>query len=494
MLVAAEVVLPSSHDGERTTAVSVSGARLARSRYRPTVADAQRTIGPWTVFEELGHGGNATVYRAIRTGADEPPVALKVLNRRKIESEPYRRFVQEINFLREHGDDPGVLPFLEFNLPDAPSNSDPAWLAMPIATPIGESLKESSVEEIVAAIRTIAQTLARLAAAGIGHRDVKPGNLYELNRQYLVGDFGLVAVPTGEALTVAGRQLGPAHFVSHEMVLHADTASPYPADVFALMKTLWVLMTGQNFPPDGHQVAGTRQLCLADLRPHRGAAALDQLIDRATVVHPELRPTMEQVVRDLDAWEMLESHDPSEIDVSSLRARLHAALPDEIAAHDTEQRYRDLFPRIVDRLLDLSQPLEDAIGDLQLPVTNLRSGGDALTANKLVLLGHNVPRLNRMQLASVTSPYDFPGAMTLRMARVLELYADGELFLLLRITVAAEGVQTPGIFHWTLPLESAKAPIGSIEFDRVLEAGVAELAVQLERALEVFVAAIAPEL
>src|SRR5690242_19213314 len=72
--------------------------------------DPQRqTVGPWTLHERLGHGGNASVWKATRPGAGTA-VALKLINTTKIEREPYQRFVREIEFLRGHQDVPGLLP------------------------------------------------------------------------------------------------------------------------------------------------------------------------------------------------------------------------------------------------------------------------------------------------------------------------------------------------------------------------------------------------
>jgi hypothetical protein len=48
----------------------------------------------------------------------------------------------------------------------------------------------------------VADTLARLVEElGLGYRDIKPRNLYELDGRWLVGDFGLVDVPNAEELT-----------------------------------------------------------------------------------------------------------------------------------------------------------------------------------------------------------------------------------------------------------------------------------------------------
>ena len=49
------------------------------------------TVGPWTLRELLGRGGNGSVWKATRSDA-ETAVALKVLNVRKVESESYQRW------------------------------------------------------------------------------------------------------------------------------------------------------------------------------------------------------------------------------------------------------------------------------------------------------------------------------------------------------------------------------------------------------------------
>jgi serine/threonine protein kinase len=234
------------------------------------------------------------------------PVALKLLNTKKVETEPYQRFVREIRFLREHQALPGVLPLLDAHLPEQPDRANPPWLAMPVAVPISQALDVKPLSDVVAAVAAIADTLAQLHRDfGIAHRDIKPGNLYELNGSWLIGDFGLVAVPDTEALTAEGRQLGPAHYTAYEMILDPTTANPHPADVYSLGKTLWVLATGQAWPPEGHQPAHTRGFEIGDFRPHPRAAALDQEVDLMTRLHPEERPSKEQVARDLTMWQEL---------------------------------------------------------------------------------------------------------------------------------------------------------------------------------------------
>src|SRR5260370_19871666 len=151
----------------------------------------KRRVGQWTRDERLGRGGNASVWSATRS-FDEPPAAVKIINANRIEGEPYQRFVREIGFLREHQSVAGLLPLLDAHLPDKPNKDDQPWLAMPIATPIGKALAGRPLTDVVAAVATIADTLRRLQHDfNIAHRDIKPGNLYELDGSWLIGDFGL---------------------------------------------------------------------------------------------------------------------------------------------------------------------------------------------------------------------------------------------------------------------------------------------------------------
>ena len=439
-------------------------------------------IGPWTLRGKLGAGGNATVWRGSRDGGEG--VALKVINTTKTQREPYRRFIQEIEFLRGLGDFPGVLPLLDAHLPQRPSSAERAWLAMPIATPITHALAEAPIETIVAALAEIAVTLARLAERGVGHRDIKPGNLYELNGRWLIGDFGLVAAPDLEELTRSGKPLGPAHYTAYEMILDPVNADPLPADVYSFAKTLFVLTTGLAYPPEGHQPASTRRFSIADLRPHPHAAVLDRLVDRATRLQADQRPTMRQIAADLTAWRELGK--TSTIDVSALAAQLRAKMQREIAAEDLLQQRRELALAAVRRLQELCRPLNDALRTAH-PRPQLDIIGDQWARNVL-----HTPRswggpeiVFAYDRVSKIGSGDEPRRFELSFGRGLELTADGTL--LFRAFVLVGLNHTLGsAYSWTS--ETLRAPVGSVESERMLEEGITVLAEKVREGLAVFVA------
>ncbi|MDQ3879349.1 MAG: protein kinase [Actinomycetota bacterium] len=452
------------------------------------MADPEQRVGPWRLLRRLGSGGNASVWEATRTDAPgEPSLALKIINTKKVEREPYQRFVREITFLREHQDVPGILSLLEAHLPASPSRADQPWLAMPIATPIAQALAEKPLGDVVAAVAEIADTLARLESEfGIAHRDIKPGNLYELDGSILIGDFGLVALPDSESLNVEGRPLGPAHYTAYEMILDPGSADPHKADVYSLGKTLWVLATGLAFPPEGHQPVGTRGFQIGDFRPHPRADVLDHEIDIMTRLHPEERPTKAQVARDLRAWADLANEAGDVFDVSAARSRLRAKLEKEITASDIRDQQKEFAYAAVRRLQDLTAPLNDALKQLH-PRTRIDLADDKLTANTLrshagLGWGHEI--LFRWHRCSLVAPFDRTVSVSLRMGRSLELRDDGVLLLHLMVDVGLEGVMST-FFHWQSDEHSA--PAGSIEAEKMLELGVAELSDALRQGIDVFV-------
>jgi serine/threonine protein kinase len=378
-----------------------------------------------------------------------------------------------------------VLPLLDAYLPDKPSKDDRPWLAMPVATPIAEALDGAELETVVDALAQIAETLARLAAEHkVGHRDIKPGNLYELDGQWLVGDFGLIAVPDVEELTRTGRPLGPAHFTAYEMILNAATSDPLPADVYSLGKTLWVLATGQTFPPQGHQPVGTRQFSIADFRTHPHAEALDRLVERTTRIHPGERPSMEDIAQDLRAWSRLAA-EPVAIDLGDRRKRLRAALAQELAETDLLARQKELALAAVRDLNKLFAPLNGVLKDGH-PHADIDLHGDRFTQSMLSTTARSrsdqivftFQRLSQIK----SGPDEFPYA--LRVGRSLELTRDGHLIF--RSCIVVGETKTMGAdFHWRS--ETYLAPVGSVQADAMLQDAVAETQSKLTEGIDAFI-------
>lgn len=441
-----------------------------------------RTIGPWTVHERLGKGGNAKVWRATDAGGRE--VALKVIDAIHEQREQYQRFVREIGFLVGLEDTRGVLPLIDSHLPEAPTDEDRPWLAMPVATPIADALRDQPLETVVEAMATVAETLARLHALGIEHRDIKPGNLYGLDGQWLVGDFGLVAVPDVESLTESGRPLGPAHFTPYEMIANPGTADPKPADVYSHAKTLWVLATDQRFPPEGHQPSSMRGFGVNDFRPHSNAYLLDALVDRATRIHPTERPSMSGVAEDLRRWLSL-PEETRVIDIGDIRTRFRSKMVTRLAEEDVASQREELARAAVRRLADLVAPLNQALRDLH-PRASIDAGPDEFTRNLVRTMDETFGSPDivfRYQRLSSIEVGDRGGEFKLRFARAVELEATGELVIHMAITVGRDFMG--GLTVQWMP-DAWTAPVGSVEAEEEMRSAVSEAAAKLREAAEAF--------
>jgi len=439
-------------------------------------------IPGWQLEEELGVGGNGTVWRACREDGSGP-FALKVIKSSNIATEPYRRFVQEIEVLRRLGDFAGVLPLIDAHLPEQASKADRPWLAMPVATPMAASLNEQSLETAVMAMQAVADTLARLQADhDIGHRDIKPGNLYELNGRWLVGDFGLAHAPDLSDLTQSGRPLGPRHFAAYEMLVNPAGADPHPADVYSLGKTLWVLATGGRYPPEGPQSTRVRGFRIADFRSDPRSLALDRLLERMTRMHPPDRPSKREVADELERWLALPL--PSNVEFEAeLMTRLRAGLADELAQRDENERLlegaRGFIRRFQERFRPINEFLLSIRSDAEIDVETDEAAWNLLEIHEYGRRSlHRHVRMSRIFSGDINV---FP--LEMKVARSIELLDDGRIHINSFVIVALAGVFRPG-HHWQSDGHSAL--VESIETDQMLDTSITELGEQVRIGLEQF--------
>ena len=201
-----------------------------------------------------------------------------------------------------------------------------------------------------------------------------------------------------------------------------------------------------------------------------------------TRLHPEDRPSKEQVARDLTAWQQLASKPPV-LDVAEARSGLRAKLASAIAEQDTKAQRKELALAAVRRLQDLTAPLNHALKDLW-PGANIDSSTDQMTTNLLRSRSGRRTVQFRWHRCTIVAPLEGPRAMTLRMSRSLELVDDGSLLLHLMVHVGPEGVMGTD-YNWHRPV--ASAPVSTVEAERMLEDGVLALTDALKDGIAVLV-------
>ncbi len=337
--------------------------------------DPKPAIDGYALRRQIGSGGNADVWEAVDPHGGL--VALKVLRALKPSRESYQRFQREV---REHAQltldrFPGVLPLLDHRLPDDPGTENRAWLAMPIAVELTKALGDRPpLEEVVAALAAIADTLTRLHARGLAHRDVKPANCYRYQDQWMISDFGLIQTAEAEtSLTVGAKALGPRNFIAPEMLLRPDQAEGGPADVYSLGKALFALAAGLPIPPIGEH---RPELPLKQLGgwgvAHPRAFYLDRLIDQMTREIPGDRPLMTTVAETLRVWALAPtSRDVTELAVGDVANAIGHFLERDSQARANKQARQQLANRVAGDLGRRLPEIIERLNESKIPHSGL---------------------------------------------------------------------------------------------------------------------------
>lgn len=248
------------------------------------------TISGFFLLAQIGNGGNSDVWRV--RDSDKKIYAMKILRRAKGKS--LIRFDDEIHILEKiklkRNIKINVLPVIK-KYSDLSADKY-AWYTMPIANPLKKHINsyQPKIYELLFGLITLADTLVELHKDNIYHRDIKPDNIFLLDRKWHLGDFGIASFDGKESITKEGCKLGSQHYYAPEMLSNADKSSGELADVYSFAKTMWVLLSGQTYPPAGELRIDTPQLLLSSYCDFKGIDRIDQLISKCTATDPLKRP------------------------------------------------------------------------------------------------------------------------------------------------------------------------------------------------------------
>jgi serine/threonine protein kinase len=206
-----------------------------------------KELGKYRIFQDVGHGGMATVYRAYDTENDQV-VALKVLSPYIAQEPKFKaRFAQEIKLLLElrHSHIVPVLDYGEIN--------EFAYIVMPFMTAgtLFQRLWEGPLPIDAAAdlLFQISGALDYAHANGVVHRDIKPSNiLIDDDGKALLTDFGFARVDDNSLSITGSGIVGTPMYMSPEQC-RGDEASRR-SDQYAFGVVLYQMLTGR-LPYDG---------------------------------------------------------------------------------------------------------------------------------------------------------------------------------------------------------------------------------------------------
>ena len=212
-----------------------------------------QTVGHFRIIEKAGEGGMGVVYRAHDTRLGRT-VAIKVIRAEALgDPERKRRFVQEARTASALNH-PNIVTIYEIA-----ADGDVDFIAMEFVD--GQPLDRLAartpltIDQILDYGIQIAGALGAAHAAGVVHRDIKPGNIIVTpTGQVKVLDFGLAklaewrAVDEATATVYAAARTADGIVVGTMAYMSPEQAEAKPidarSDVFSLGAVLYELLTG----------------------------------------------------------------------------------------------------------------------------------------------------------------------------------------------------------------------------------------------------------
>jgi len=256
--VSSRAVAPTVPGYRPTTDDQVSLDDL-RSRIAPPAKMPER-IGAYRITGVLGEGGMGVVYQAVQLSLDRT-VALKVVRADLARKETFvGRFLREAK-VAARIDHPNVVTI--YDTGEADGHLYMALQFVP-GGDLGTRIKRDGKLGEDDALRIIAgcvKGLIAIHAAGLVHRDIKPGNIFlTADGTPKIGDLGLARnIIDDEKLTFIGDLVGTPSYMAPEQAKGAPDID-HRADIYSLGTSLYHLLTGR--PPFqgsspfliGHQV------------------------------------------------------------------------------------------------------------------------------------------------------------------------------------------------------------------------------------------------
>ena len=245
-------------------------------------------LGPYRLLDVLGEGGMGVVHLAAR--GDGNPVALKVLRPHLLGGVDARdRLAREVAAMRRvrgrhvaevlDADVAGPTPYIVTRYVPGPPLDSVVRDHGPLR---GDALRRL--------VTGLLEALDTVHAAGVVHRDIKPGNVMLHNGEPVLIDFGLARALDDARLTATGLVVGTPGYLAPETVMGLD---PTPAtDVHGVAATIAFAATGQSPYGKGPDVVVLDRIRRGEISIDGVTETLRALLAAGLAVEPSERPSI----------------------------------------------------------------------------------------------------------------------------------------------------------------------------------------------------------
>lgn len=246
--------------------------------------------GRYRLQEQVGRGGNGMVWRAL----DEELGRVVAVKRALPGDDARAALLRREARILARTNHPNVV-----TLYDLVADGGEWWLAMEYVPARSLAAYGRLPPEQAAAVGAqIARALRAVHAAGVLHRDVKPGNvLLTEEGNVKLGDFGVSRSPdSGGTLTGGGVVIGTPAFVAPEVARGQGCTAA--SDVFSLGATLYTAIEGESpYGPSHRPVVLLYRASKGQIGVPSRAGRLAPVL--AALMHPDpaARPTAAQAER-----------------------------------------------------------------------------------------------------------------------------------------------------------------------------------------------------
>jgi predicted Ser/Thr protein kinase len=249
-------------------------------------------LGPYRLLDRIGEGGMGVVYLA--RDPEHRSVAVKIL-RPAVAGDPNarRRLAREVETMRRVRS-----PFVAEVIDTDVTGAVPYIVTQYVP---GRTLDEVVTEEgplggarLIRLASGLAEALTAIHAAGVVHRDLKPGNVMLVNGEPVVIDFGIAQALDSTRLTMTGMFMGTPGYLSPEVIEGHNSTSF--SDVHAWGATVAFAATGR--PPFGTGSYETIFYRIINGQPDLAGVApsMADLLAAALRRDPASRPAASQLI------------------------------------------------------------------------------------------------------------------------------------------------------------------------------------------------------